>query len=136
MSQSANQRSQKRLACTAEATAFQKEYGKELKRRVVEEREPYAIVQADTPHELFHAMDIPIITNQWWSAYISAKQLSARYFEAMVVETLGIVAARAGFAHLPEVVRGGDAREPRRRDPDLVEPDIGSFVILGINGNP
>ncbi len=28
-------------------------------------------------------MDIPIITNQWWSAYISAKQLSARYFEVM-----------------------------------------------------
>ena len=29
-------------------------------------------------------MDIPIITNQWWSAYISAKQLSTRYFDAMV----------------------------------------------------
>lgn len=84
MSATANQRSRKTLACTAEATAFQKAYGKELKRRVVEEREPYAIVQADTPHELFHAMDIPIITNQWWSAYISAKQLSARYFDAMV----------------------------------------------------
>jgi hypothetical protein len=51
---------------------------------VVDEAEPYAIVQADTPHEIFHAMDIPIITNQWWSAYISAKQLSGRYFDAMV----------------------------------------------------
>ena len=63
-----NQRSRKMLACTAEATAYQKAFGQELRRRVVEEREPYAIVQADTPHELFHAMDIPIITNQWWSA--------------------------------------------------------------------
>ncbi len=84
MSQSVNQRSRKTLACTSEATAFQKAFGKELKRRVVDEAEPYAIVQADTPHELFHAMDIPIITNQWWSAYISAKQLSGRYFDAMV----------------------------------------------------
>ncbi|MFB0610717.1 2-hydroxyacyl-CoA dehydratase subunit D [Aurantiacibacter poecillastricola] len=84
MSQSINQRSRKTLACTSEATAFQKAFGKELKRRVVDEQEPYAIVQADTPHEIFHAMDIPIITNQWWSAYISAKQLSGRYFDAMV----------------------------------------------------
>ncbi|MEL1251324.1 2-hydroxyacyl-CoA dehydratase subunit D [Aurantiacibacter gilvus] len=86
MSTSANQRSQKRLACTQRATAYQREFGKELRRRVVEDREPYAIVQADTPHELFHAMDIPIITNQWWSAYISAKQLSTRYFDAMVAK--------------------------------------------------
>lgn len=80
----ANQRSRKMLACTAEATAYQKAFGQDLRRRVVEEREPYAIVQADTPHELFHAMDIPIITNQWWSAYISAKQLSSRYFDKLV----------------------------------------------------
>jgi len=84
MSVSANQRSRRTLACTAEATAYQKAFTKELKRRVVDEGEPYAIVQADTPHEIFHAMDIPIITNQWWSAYISAKQLSTRYFDAMV----------------------------------------------------
>lgn len=84
MNPSANQRSRKTLACTAEASAFQKQFVQELKRRVVEEGEPFAIVQADTPHELFHAMDIPIITNQWWSAYISAKQLSAQYFDAMV----------------------------------------------------
>lgn len=86
MSVSANQRSRKTLACTSEATAYQKAFGADLRRRVVEEREPYAIVQADTPHEIFHAMDIPIVTNQWWSAYISAKQLSSRYFDAMVAE--------------------------------------------------
>jgi benzoyl-CoA reductase/2-hydroxyglutaryl-CoA dehydratase subunit BcrC/BadD/HgdB len=77
------QRSRKTLACTAIANAYQKQYGLELRRRVIEEGEPFAIVQADTPHEIFHAMDIPIIANQWWSAYISAKQLSARYFQVM-----------------------------------------------------
>ncbi len=77
-------RSRKTLACTAEATAFQKAFGQELKRMVVDEGAPFVIAQADTPHEIFHAMDIPVIANQWWSAYISAKQLSARYFDAMV----------------------------------------------------
>lgn len=77
------QRSRKHLACTAAASAYQKQFGADLKRRVVDEGEPFAIVQADTPHEIFHVMDIPIITNQWWSAYISAKQLSNRYFEVM-----------------------------------------------------
>ena len=77
-------RSRKTLACTAEANAFQKQFGLQLRRRVVDDGEPFAIVQADTPHEIFHVMDIPIITNQWWSAYISAKQLSTRYFDAMV----------------------------------------------------
>jgi benzoyl-CoA reductase/2-hydroxyglutaryl-CoA dehydratase subunit BcrC/BadD/HgdB len=77
------QRSRKTLASTAVANAYQKQFGLELRRRVVEDGEPFAIVQADTPHEIFHAMDIPIIANQWWSAYISAKQLSARYFQVM-----------------------------------------------------
>lgn len=84
MTTATGQRSRKLLACTAEANAFQKAFGQELKRRVVDEGEPFVIAQADTPHEIFHAMDIPVIANQWWSAYISAKQLSGRYFEAMV----------------------------------------------------
>jgi hypothetical protein len=76
------QRSRKDLACTAAATAYQRTYVTDLKRRVIEAGEPFVVAQADTPHELFHAMDIPLITNQWWSAYISAKQLSGRYFSA------------------------------------------------------
>ncbi|MBO9669898.1 MAG: 2-hydroxyacyl-CoA dehydratase [Sphingobium sp.] len=84
MSTATGQRSKKLLACTAEANAYQKAFGQRLKQRVVDDGEPFVIAQADTPHEIFHAMDIPVIANQWWSAYISAKQLSGRYFEAMV----------------------------------------------------
>jgi benzoyl-CoA reductase subunit B len=86
MNSMTGQRSHKHLACTAEATAFQKAFGAELKRRVVENGEAFALVQADTPHEIFHVLDMPIVTNQWWSAYISAKQLSAHYFDAMVAK--------------------------------------------------
>lgn len=73
------QRSRKDLACTRAATAYQRSFIADLKRRVIDNGEPFAIAQADTPHEIFHVMDIPLVTNQWWSAYISAKQLSNHY---------------------------------------------------------
>src|SRR5580658_10424944 len=76
-------RSRKDLSCTAAALAYQKRFAAELKQRVVDKGDPFVVAQADTPHEIFHAMDIPLITNQWWSAYISAKQLSKRYFEVL-----------------------------------------------------
>lgn len=84
MSAPAAERSRKDLACTAAASQFQKAFGAELKHRVIDLGESFAVVQADTPHEIFHAMDIPMVTNQWWSAYISAKRLSSEYFTGMV----------------------------------------------------
>jgi benzoyl-CoA reductase subunit B len=83
MSAGKSGRSRKDLACTMVATAYQKSFGAELKRRVIDLGEPFAIAQADTPHEIFHVLDIPLITNQWWSAYIAAKQLSNRYFAVL-----------------------------------------------------
>ena len=77
------QRSRKDLACTADATAHQRQFVADLKRRVIDAGEPFAIAQADTPHEIFHALDIPLISNQWWSAYISAKLLSPRFFAVL-----------------------------------------------------
>ncbi len=73
----------KDLECTGAASAYQRSYVSELRKRVVERGEPFVVAQADTPHEIFHAMDIALITNQWWSAYLAAKQLSGRYFEAL-----------------------------------------------------
>ena len=80
---SKGQRSTKVLSCTADATRYQRDYVQDLKRRVIDNGEPFAIVQADTPHEIFHVMDIPIVTNQWWSSYIAAKQLSPRYVQVL-----------------------------------------------------
>lgn len=88
----------KDLACTAEATAFQKAFGAELRERVVERGEPFAVAQADTPHEIFHAMDIPVVSNQWWSAYISAKRLSGRYFG--VLDEMGYPSNRCNYCSL------------------------------------
>ena len=39
---------------------------------------------ADAPHEIFLTMeDIPVVMTQWWSAIISAKQMSGYYFDGM-----------------------------------------------------
>jgi benzoyl-CoA reductase/2-hydroxyglutaryl-CoA dehydratase subunit BcrC/BadD/HgdB len=76
-------RSRKDLACTAEATAYQREFVKTLKQRVIDRGEPFAIAQADTAHEIFHVMDIPVVSNQWWSSYLAAKQLSKHYFSVL-----------------------------------------------------
>ncbi|HKU44706.1 MAG TPA: 2-hydroxyacyl-CoA dehydratase family protein [Polyangiales bacterium] len=76
-------RSRKDLESTRLATSFQREFAKTLQTRVVQNREPFAIAQADTAHEIFHTLDIPVIANQWWSAYLSAKQLAGHYFQVL-----------------------------------------------------
>jgi benzoyl-CoA reductase subunit B len=83
MSTSDAPRVRKDLACTVEATTYQKGFGAALRESVVERGEPFAVAQADTPHEIFHAMDIPVVSNQWWSSYISAKRLSGRYSQVL-----------------------------------------------------
>ncbi|MNG87577.1 hypothetical protein D3C79_463910 [compost metagenome] len=59
----------------------------------------------------------------------------------MVVEDLGAGAARAGIAHLPEVIggKGGafvvtDAHDALDRHTDLIGPDVESFVVRFIDG--
>ena len=48
MTTGSGRRSRKDLAATEAATAYQKAFGAELKRRVVELGEPFAVAQADT----------------------------------------------------------------------------------------
>ena len=43
----------KQLESTAAASAFQKQWFADLRRRVFDERQPYALLQADVPFELF-----------------------------------------------------------------------------------
>ncbi|MDX1562733.1 MAG: 2-hydroxyacyl-CoA dehydratase family protein [Gammaproteobacteria bacterium] len=86
------------LECTALAKAHQKTFVAELRERVVERGDPFVVAQADTPHEIFHAMDIPVVTNQWWSAYISAKRLSPRYMS--VLDELGFPSNRCSYCAL------------------------------------
>jgi benzoyl-CoA reductase subunit B len=74
---------EKQLQCTAAASEHQKQWFAQLRRDVFENHRPYAILQADMPFELFQAMDVPVVSNQWWSAVIAAKRLAPKYLDAM-----------------------------------------------------
>jgi hypothetical protein len=74
---------EKQLESTVAAAEYQKAWFAELRRDVFENQRPYAIVQADMPLELFQAMDVPVVSNQWWAAIISAKRLSPVYLDCM-----------------------------------------------------
>jgi benzoyl-CoA reductase subunit B len=74
---------EKQLECTVAAAEHQKAWFARLRREVFENQKPYAIVQADMPLELFQAMDVPVVSNQWWAAMIAAKRLSPIYLDSM-----------------------------------------------------
>lgn len=76
------ERSVKQLKSSVEAAAYQKEWFKKVRERV-NEGEPFVVAQADAPHEIFLAMDIPVVIVQWWSAIIAAKRLSPYYFDLL-----------------------------------------------------
>jgi benzoyl-CoA reductase/2-hydroxyglutaryl-CoA dehydratase subunit BcrC/BadD/HgdB len=76
------ERSIKQLKSSIVAATYQKEWFKKVGERV-SEGEPFVVAQADTPHEVFLAMDIPVVIVQWWSAIIAAKRLSPYYFDLM-----------------------------------------------------
>ena len=73
----------KQLQSTQAAGDKQKSWFADLRRDVFERKLPYAILNADTPHDLFHVMGIPVVTNQWWAAVISAKRLSPDYLDGL-----------------------------------------------------
>lgn len=72
---------EKQLKCTTEAGEYQKAWFAQLRKDVFEENKPYAITQADMPLELFSLMGLPVVSNQWWAAIISAKKLSGYYMD-------------------------------------------------------
>ena len=74
---------ERQLETTAAAAAFQKQWFAGLRRRVFDERQPYAIVQADVPFEPFDLLGVPAVSNQWWAALVAAKRQAPAYLEAM-----------------------------------------------------
>ena len=68
---------EKQLESTVRAAAYQKAWFAQLREDVFEKQKPYAIVQADMPLELFHAMDVPVVSNQWWAAMVVCQAAGA-----------------------------------------------------------
>lgn len=70
------------MTAAAEAAAYQRDWARGLRERLAGGA-PFAFANADTPLEIFHAMGIPVVVNQWWSSVIAAKQLAAGHFDWM-----------------------------------------------------
>ena len=66
----------KNLSFAKENSEFNREWFMDLRRRV-EAGEPFAFVNADVPTEIFKAMDIPVVVNQWWASVVAASTASA-----------------------------------------------------------
>lgn len=48
----------------------------------------YALVNADTPHELLRAFDIPYVVNQWWSSVAASRSGAQRYLSLIADQGL------------------------------------------------
>lgn len=75
-------RRRQELNCSREILSYQRSWFAELHGRICE-GEPFAVVSADSPHEIYRAMDIPYVVVQWWSSVIAAKQKGPRYLQAL-----------------------------------------------------
>jgi len=86
------------LACTAAAAAYQRHWAQGLRARLAA-GEAYAFANADTPLEVFHALGMPVVVNQWWSSVIAAKQLAAMHLDGS--EAAGFHPRLAKYSALP-----------------------------------
>jgi len=73
----------KKLKATKTASVYQKEWFFSMKERVEREGLDFAVLNADVPMEIFRAMDIPFVVNQWWAAICGAKRMTKKYFNLM-----------------------------------------------------
>ena len=99
------------MTMAAAATSYQRDWIKGLRAEITQGA-PFAFVNADTPHEIFHFMDVPMVTNQWWSAVIAAKQQAPFYFDWM--EDAGFHRHLPKYSSLPlmALLEGDAARQP------------------------
>lgn len=93
------------------ATAYQRDWIKSLRAKITNGA-AFAFANADTPHEIFHFMDVPLVTNQWWSAVIAAKQQAPHYFDWM--EDAGFHGHLPKYSALPlmAALEGDPTRQP------------------------
>lgn len=74
-----------RLQTAREAMRHQREWFEGLHRHVAGGGR-FALVNADTPHEILRAFDVPYVVNQWWSSIAASRSGAQRY--------LGLIAER------------------------------------------
>lgn len=69
------------LAATERARTFSRNWFGELRRRVIDDRVPYVLSNAEMPHEIFDVLGLPVVTGEWWAGVISAKRRAGGYLD-------------------------------------------------------
>lgn len=67
------------LAVSHSLRAYQREWFARLRAEVFEQGQPYVIAGPLVPHEIFEALDLPFITDVWYSGLVAARRQSAYY---------------------------------------------------------
>jgi len=70
----------RRLTSATDALRHQREWFAGVQRHAADGG-LVALVNADTPHEILRAFDIPYVVNQWWSSIAAAKGGAQRYLD-------------------------------------------------------
>lgn len=76
-------RSQKSLDLSRDFARHQRSWFAQVQARAAA-GEPFAVVNADAPQELFRVFDIPYVVTQWWSSVVAAKQRAGEYLGRLV----------------------------------------------------
>ena len=79
--------SAERLPSATAATRHQREWFQKV-RAAAAAGDPIALVNADAPHEVFRALDIPYVVNQWWASVIAAKRLGPQSLALLAAQGL------------------------------------------------
>lgn len=101
------------LACSPGIRGQQKEWYADLRRKVVEENQPFVLTEALTPHEIFEAFDMPFVTNEWWSGVVASNRQAGYYFGKLEEAGYSKRLERYGAVALAEALDDG-------ANPDIV----------------
>jgi benzoyl-CoA reductase subunit B len=71
------------LAVSHSLRAAQREWFAKLRSEVFEQGRPYCIAGALAPHEIWEALDLPFITDVWYSGLVAARRQSAHYSKVL-----------------------------------------------------
>jgi hypothetical protein len=71
-----------RLPAAGDALAYQRDWFNGLHEHVAAGGR-FALVNADTPHEILRAFDIPYVVNQWWSSIAASRSGAQRYLDLL-----------------------------------------------------
>lgn len=98
------------LSVTTTLRAHQREWWSDLQQRV-ENGEQFVLAGASVPHEIFEAMDIPYVTDVWYSGIVAAKRQSGYYSE--LLERKGYHAGLDRYSSLAYAVALDESDTPK-----------------------